>query len=97
MVGHTIDDRRLLATGRVFVTGAFAAEEAVPLIKAQKATIALLPSICPETWCFSLAEAWRPVWRWPRSISARRPNASGAPAAASCYRSDCRRVQSIMR
>jgi glycosyltransferase involved in cell wall biosynthesis len=59
VVGHSIDDRRLQATGRVFVTGTFAAEEAVPLIKAQQATLALLPSIFPETWCFSLAEAWQ--------------------------------------
>jgi glycosyltransferase involved in cell wall biosynthesis len=59
VVGHTIDDRRLLATERVFVTGSFAADEAVPLIKAQRATIAWLPSIFPETWCLSLAEAWR--------------------------------------
>ena len=59
VVGHTIDDRRLLATGRVFVTGSFAPEEAVRLIRAQNATLALLPSILPETWCFSLAEAWR--------------------------------------
>jgi GT2 family glycosyltransferase len=59
VVGHTIDDRRLLATGRVFVTGSFAPEEAVDLIRAQHATLALLPSIFPETWCFSLAEAWR--------------------------------------
>jgi GT2 family glycosyltransferase len=59
VVGHTIDDRRLLATGRVFVTGSFATDEAVSLIKAQQATIALLPSIWPETWCFTLAEAWR--------------------------------------
>jgi glycosyltransferase involved in cell wall biosynthesis len=59
VVGHTIDDRRLLATGRVFVTGSYATDEAVSLIKAQQATIALLPSIWPETWCFTLAEAWR--------------------------------------
>ena len=59
VVGHTIDDRRLLATGRVFVTGRYESEEAVPLIKAQNATIALLPSIFPETWCLGLAEAWR--------------------------------------
>ncbi len=54
-------DRRPPAAGdgRVFVTGSFAADEAVPLIKAQRATIALLPSIFPETWCLSLAEAWR--------------------------------------
>jgi glycosyltransferase involved in cell wall biosynthesis len=59
VVGHTIDDGRLLATGRVFITGGFAPEEAVRLIRAQQATLALLPSIFPETWCFSLAEAWR--------------------------------------
>ena len=34
-------------------------DEAVPLIKAQNASLALLPSIFPETWCLSLAEAWR--------------------------------------
>jgi GT2 family glycosyltransferase/glycosyltransferase involved in cell wall biosynthesis len=59
VVGHTIDDGRLLATGRVFVTGGFAPEEAVQLIRAQNATLALLPSIWPETWCFGLSEAWR--------------------------------------
>ncbi len=59
VVGHTIDDRRLLATGRVFVTGGYTTDEAVELIRAQHATLALLPSIFPETWCLSLAEAWR--------------------------------------
>jgi glycosyltransferase involved in cell wall biosynthesis len=59
VVGHTIDDRRLLATGRVFVTGSYAPNEAVPLIRAQNAALALLPSIFPETWCLTLAEAWR--------------------------------------
>jgi GT2 family glycosyltransferase/glycosyltransferase involved in cell wall biosynthesis len=59
VVGHTIDDRALLATGRVFVTGPYAANEAVTLIKAQRASLALLPSIFPETWCFALGEAWQ--------------------------------------
>jgi GT2 family glycosyltransferase/glycosyltransferase involved in cell wall biosynthesis len=59
VVGHTIDDRRLMATERVFVTGEFAPDEAIPLIRAQRATLALLPSIFPETWCLSLGEAWR--------------------------------------
>jgi glycosyltransferase involved in cell wall biosynthesis len=59
VVGHTIDDRALLATGRAFVTGPYAAGEAVTLIKAQGATLALLPSIFPETWCLTLTEAWR--------------------------------------
>ena len=58
VVGHTIDDRRLLDTGRVFVTGEFHPAEAVPMIRAQNATLAWLPSVCPETWCFTLSEAW---------------------------------------
>lgn len=59
VVGHTINDRALLATGRVFVTGPYDADEAVALIKAQNANLALLPSIFPETWCLTLSEAWR--------------------------------------
>ncbi len=59
VVGHTIDDRALLATRRVFVTGPYTADEAVALIKAQDASLALLPSIFPETWCFTLGEAWQ--------------------------------------
>ena len=42
-----------------FITGGYAPDEAVPLIKAQNATLALLPSIFPETWCRTLGEAWR--------------------------------------
>jgi GT2 family glycosyltransferase/glycosyltransferase involved in cell wall biosynthesis len=59
IVGHTIDDRQMLATGRVFVTGSYAPDEAVELIRAQQANLALLPSIFPETWCRTLTEAWR--------------------------------------
>ncbi len=59
IVGHTIDDRRLLATRRVFITGSYASDEAERLIRQQRASLALLPSICPETWSFSLTEAWR--------------------------------------
>ena len=59
IVGYTIDDRRLMATGRVFVTGEFRAEEATSLIRAQQAALALLPSIWPETWCYALTDAWR--------------------------------------
>jgi GT2 family glycosyltransferase len=59
VVGHTIDDARLLATGRVFVTGRFEPAEAVDLIRAQDASLALLPSVWPETWNFGLSELWR--------------------------------------
>ncbi len=59
LVGHSIDDERLLATGCVFVTGEYEAAEAPALIAAQHAALAFLPSVVPETWCFTLTEAWR--------------------------------------
>jgi glycosyltransferase involved in cell wall biosynthesis len=59
VVGHTIDDARLLATGRVFITGEYKREEAVGLIAAQQATLGFLPSIWPETWNLGLTELWR--------------------------------------
>ena len=59
VVGHTIDDARLLTTGRVFITGGYSQAETVSLIQAQQASLALLPSVWPETWSFALAELWR--------------------------------------
>ena len=58
VVGPTRDDRRLLATGRVFVTGPYGEADAVRLIQAQAADLAWLPSVFPETWCFTLGHAW---------------------------------------
>ncbi|HEY4045160.1 MAG TPA: glycosyltransferase [Rhodopila sp.] len=59
VVGHTIDDQRMIETGRVFITGRFKPDEAVDLIIAQRAGIGFVPSICPETWCLGLGELWR--------------------------------------
>ncbi len=59
VVGHTIDDARMLATGRVFVTGRFEPDEAVSLISRQNARLGFVASICPETWCLSLGDIWR--------------------------------------
>ena len=59
VAGHTIDDARVMDTGRVFVTGRFDPHEAVSLIAAQRAGLGFLPSICPETWCLSLGDLWR--------------------------------------
>ena len=59
VAGTTIDDQSLIDTGRVFVTGPYSVDEAVPLIRAQAASFAFLPSIWPETWCFGLTELWR--------------------------------------
>jgi hypothetical protein len=59
VVGHTIDDVRLMGTGRAFVTGQFDPAEAVGLIEAQRASFGFVPSIAPETWCLGLGELWR--------------------------------------
>ncbi|HEY1412296.1 MAG TPA: glycosyltransferase, partial [Rhodopila sp.] len=59
VVGHTIDDNRMMDTGRVFVTGQYDPEEAVELIAAQHASLGFVPSICPETWCLGLGDLWR--------------------------------------
>jgi GT2 family glycosyltransferase len=59
VVGHTIDDARMAATGRVFMTGRFEPGEAVGLIAEQNARIGFVTSICPETWCLSLGDIWR--------------------------------------
>jgi glycosyltransferase involved in cell wall biosynthesis len=58
VVGTTIDDERLMETGRVYVTGPYQPGEAVTLVRAQEATLAFLPSIWPETWCLALTELW---------------------------------------
>jgi GT2 family glycosyltransferase/glycosyltransferase involved in cell wall biosynthesis len=59
LVGHSIDDHRLMATGRCFVTGRFQPNEAVQLIQDQRAHLGFVPSIWPETWCLGLGEIWR--------------------------------------
>ncbi len=59
LAGHSTDDERLFGTGRVFVTGRYAENEAERLIRDQSAHVAFLPSIVPETWGFSLGLAWR--------------------------------------
>lgn len=59
VAGSSADDAKLLATGRIFVTGAYAEGQAQSLIAQAKPDLAFLPSIWPETWCFALSEAWR--------------------------------------
>ena len=54
LAGFTEDDGALLDAG-VFVTGPYARDEAVALIRAQEPHLGFLPSIRPETWCFALS------------------------------------------
>lgn len=59
LVGYSMDDAPLLETERVFVTGPYREGAAAGLIEEARADLAFLPSIWPETWCFTLTEAWR--------------------------------------
>lgn len=59
VAGYTCDDKRLLASGPVHITGEYAEAEATELIRAQQAHLAFLPSVWPETWCFALSRAWQ--------------------------------------
>ena len=59
VAGFTADDERLMAAGDVFVTGEYREAEAVELIRAQAGTLAFIPSVWPETWCFALSRVWQ--------------------------------------
>lgn len=59
VVGYTMDDERLMAAGPAFVTGEYRDDDAVRLIRAQRAAIAFLPSLFPETWCYALTRVWQ--------------------------------------
>lgn len=59
VVGYTEDDYTLFATGRVYVTGKYRESEVIDLIRSQRAHVAFFPSLCPETWCYTLSAAWR--------------------------------------
>ena len=58
LVGHTIDDQRLLNTDRVFITGRFQEGEAQELLREIAAHVGFVPSVWPETWCYALSELW---------------------------------------
>jgi GT2 family glycosyltransferase len=59
VAGYTADDERMLAAGPVFITGQYREDDGESLIREQDADIALIPSVWPETWCFTLGLAWR--------------------------------------
>ncbi|KHK03332.1 glycosyltransferase [Desulfovibrio sp. TomC] len=59
VAGFTQDDYALFATGRVFVTGRYAEGEAVCVVRELGCQAALCLSVWPETWCYTLTEAWR--------------------------------------
>ncbi|PPQ28919.1 glycosyltransferase, partial [Rhodopila globiformis] len=59
LVGHSCDDDRLLATGTVRITGRYEEHAAVDLIRRQQAQLAWLPAVWPETWSYTLTQAWQ--------------------------------------
>lgn len=80
IVGHTPDDATLMKTGRVFITGEYQEKDALSLIASVQAQAAFLPSIWPETWCFTLSLAWKaglPAIVFDLGAPAERVRASG--------------------
>jgi GT2 family glycosyltransferase/glycosyltransferase involved in cell wall biosynthesis len=58
IAGASLDDEKLLETGRIFITGPYRPAELPELLAGLRADLAFIPSIWPETWCFTLTEAW---------------------------------------
>jgi GT2 family glycosyltransferase len=54
VIGFTENDAPLLATGKVFITGPYVDGEAPHLIARERPDMAWLPSVWPETWCYTL-------------------------------------------
>jgi len=54
VIGFTENDAPLLATGKVFITGPYIDGEASHLIARERPDMAWLPSVWPETWCYTL-------------------------------------------
>jgi GT2 family glycosyltransferase len=59
LAGFSKDDFPLFATGRVFVSGRFPPENAVETLADLHCHAALFLSVWPETYCYTLTEAWR--------------------------------------
>ncbi|MEN3794250.1 glycosyltransferase [Fulvimarina sp. MAC3] len=59
LLGNSEDDHALFATRKVFVTGTYEADELPTLLAASHAELVLLPSVCPETWSYTLSDVWR--------------------------------------
>lgn len=57
VIGYSRDDSPLLDTGRVFITGPYAEDEAAALIERERCDVLFFPSPGPETWCYTLSYA----------------------------------------
>lgn len=59
VIGYTSDDAGLLKYGNIAITGEYRQEELPELIKQSGATVALFLSPWPETYSYTLSEAWK--------------------------------------
>jgi glycosyltransferase involved in cell wall biosynthesis len=57
VVGYTDRDKDLISTGRVKITGPYAEEDLQDKLKSARCQIAWLPSVWPETYCYTLSSA----------------------------------------
>ena len=57
VIGYTENDAALLKTGRVFITGRYTEAEAPHLLRREQPDVLWLPSVWPETWCYTLDHA----------------------------------------
>lgn len=59
VIGYTSDNAGLLKYGNIAITGEYKQEELPELIEQSGATVALFLSPWPETYSYTLSEAWR--------------------------------------
>jgi GT2 family glycosyltransferase len=57
VIGYTEDDKRLLKTGKVFITGRYTEIEVPHLLRRERPDIIFLPSVWPETYCYAVDHA----------------------------------------
>ena len=55
VIGFTADEKPLLETGKVFITGRYTEDELPALLRREAPAAAFLPSVTPETWSYSLS------------------------------------------
>ncbi|MFV3126214.1 glycosyltransferase [Niveispirillum sp. KHB5.9] len=80
VLGYSMDDDTLVATGHVQVTGRYEEAEVPGLLDILRPHAAFLPSIWPETWCYALSHvmaAGLPVASFDLGAQAERLRAGG--------------------
>ena len=59
VIGFTRNDKPLIQTGKVFITGRYEDAEVPDLIAREKPDVLLFLSVFPESWCYTLSHAFR--------------------------------------